>query len=188
MSTNPKKKQKTTTPQTIDVEYYEWLISQIKTPPKRDYLGLFEIMHNTEFVWYVPNDGNRTGDGYELRKDYFRYILDSVYEDGLLDIEFVSFLEVLIGLSRRLAWGMSDKDNAPVWAWHLIKNLGLSKMSDPITVGKREQIDETLYGVIWRSYDRYGNGGFFPLKHTLKDQTKIEIWYQMQEYLIEKNP
>jgi hypothetical protein len=185
VSTNPKKKR---TPQTIDVDYYQWLISQIQIGTKRDYVGLFEIMHNTEFAWFIPNDGNRVGDGKELRKDYFRYELDSIYEDGLLDIEYVSFLEVLIGLSKRLAWGMSDQGNEPYWAWRLIKNLSLNKMSDPITIGKREIINETLYNVIWRQYDRYGRGGFFPLEHTIKDQTKIEIWYQMQEYLMEKNP
>lgn len=186
MSTNPKNPKKI--PQTIDVDYYEWLVAQIKVGPKRDYFGLFEVMHNTEFVWFIPNDGNRVGDGKHLRNDYFRYQLDDIYEDGLLDIEFVSFLEVLVGLSQRLAWGMSDRGNEPYWAWRLIKNIGLSKMSDPLTDGKRDVINEILHNVIWRQYDRYGNGGFFPLKATLKDQTKIEIWYQMQEYLIEKNP
>ena len=185
MSTNPNPKKH---PQTINLDYYQWLIAQIKIGTKREYLGLFEIMHNTEFTWFIPNDDNRVGDGEYLRNDYFRYELDSVYKDGLLDIEFVSFLEVLIGLSRRLAWGMSDNDNAPYWAWRLIKNLGLNKMSDPITVGKREYIAETLYNVIWRTYDRHGRGGFFPLERTIKDQTKIDIWYQMQDYLMEKNP
>lgn len=184
MSTNPNPKK----PQKIDLEYYQWLISQIKIGPKRTYLELFEIMHNTEFVWFIPNDGNRVGDGQHLRNDYFRYEHDSIYEEGILDIEFVSFLEVLIGLSRRLAWGMSDQENAPYWAWRLIKNLSLNKMSDPLTNGKRERIDEVLYNVIWRSYNRDGSGGFFPLEKTLKDQTKIEIWYQMQEYLMEKDP
>lgn len=147
-------------------------------------------MHNTEFVWYIPNDGNRTGDGHHLRNDFFRYEIKSerMYQDGDLDIEFVSFLEVLIGLSRRLAWGMGDQGNEPYWAWRLIKNLGLNKMSDPLTVYKRETINETLYDVIWRNYARDGKGGFFPLENTIKDQTKIEIWYQMQEYLLEKNP
>jgi len=164
------------------------LISQIKISSKRTYLGLFEIMHNTEFVWFIPNDGNRVGDGEHLRQDYFRYELDSIYEEGILDIEFVSFLEVLIGLSRRFAWVMGDPDNSPYWAWRLIKNLGLNKMSDPLTIGKRERINEILYDVIWRTYNRDGSGGFFPLEQTIKDQTKIEIWYQMQEYSIEKNP
>lgn len=146
-------------------------------------------MHNTEFVWFIPNDGNRTGDGHHLRVDFFRYEKnDTMYKEGLLDIEFVSFLEVVVGLSRRLAWGMGDQGNEPFWAWRLIKNIGLNKMSDPLTEHRRDIINEVLYNVIWRNYDRNGLGGFFPLENTIKDQTKIEIWYQMQEYLLEKNP
>jgi hypothetical protein len=83
---------------------------------------------------------------------------------------------------------MSDQGNEPYWAWHLIKNLRLSKMSDPLSEYKVEQINEILYNVIWRQYDRSGNGGFFPLQKTFKDQTKIDIWYQMQEYSMEIDP
>lgn len=176
-------------PQTIEVDYYQWLVSQIKIGnPSKTYNELFEIMHNTEFVWFVPNDGNRVGDGKHLRNDYFRFVLESKYEEGDLVIEGVTFLEVLIGLSVRFAWVMSDQGNEPYWAWRLIKNLGLHKMSDKLTNRKVEQINEILYNVIWRNYDRMGNGGFFPLERTLNDQTKTEIWYQMQEYSMEKDP
>lgn len=175
-------------PQTVDLEYYQWLISQIKIGSSREYLGLFEIMHNTEFIWFVPNDGSRVGDGKQLRYDYFRFELDSKYEEGLLAMEFVSFLEVLIGLSRRLAWVMSQQGNEPYWAWHLIKNLRLNKMSDPLTTAQIEKINEILYNVIWRNYDQSGEGGFFPLKRTVNNQPKVDIWYQMQEYAIEKDP
>jgi len=176
-------------PQTIDVEYYQWLVSQIKLGnPAKTYNELFEIMHNTEFVWFVPNDGNRVGDGKHLRNDYFRFVLESKYEDGDLVIEFVSFLEVLIGLSVRFAWVMSEQGKEPYWAWRLIKNIDLHKMSDPLTTRKVEKINEVLYNVIWRNYDRSGHGGFFPLDRTTDDQTKKEIWYQMQEYSMEKDP
>jgi hypothetical protein len=176
-------------PQTIDVDYYQWLVSRIKPGnPDKTYLEMFEIMHNTEFVWFVPNDDNRVKDGEHLRKDYFRFVLESQYEEGDLVIEFVSFLEVLVGLSVRFAWAMSEQGNEPYWAWRLIKNIELHKMSDPLTNRKVEQINEILYNVIWRTYDQSGYGGFFPLEKTLKDQTKIEIWYQMQEYAMEKNP
>jgi hypothetical protein len=176
-------------PQTIDVEYYQWLVSQIKIGnPNKTCNEMFEIMHNTEFVWFIPNDGNRVGDGKYLRENYFRFELDSVYEEGDLVIEFVSFLEVLVGLSVRFAWVMSDQGNEPYWAWRLVKNIDLHKMFDPLTNKKVEKINEVLYNVIWRTYDRSGHGGFFPLDRTTDDQTKKEIWYQMQEYSMEKDP
>lgn len=176
-------------PKTIDVEYYKWLVSQIKVGnPNKTYNEMFEIMHNTEFVWFIPNDGNRVADGEHLRRDYFRFVLETQYKEGDLVIEFVSFLEVLIGLSIRFAWLMSDQGNEPYWAWRLIKNIGLHRMSDKLTDKKVERINEVLYNVIWRNYDRSGDGGFFPLERTLKDQTKVEIWFQMQEYSMEKDP
>ena len=185
-----KKKMKTMdpNPQKVDVDYYKWLISQIKIGTTREYFGLFEIMHNTEFVWFIPNDGSRVGDGRHLRNDYFRFELDGKYEDGDLAIDGVTFLEVLVGLSRRLAWVMSEQGKEPYWAWRLIKNIRLNKMSDPLTDAQIQKIDETLYTVIWRTYDRTGDGGFFPLSRTVKDQTKIDIWYQMQEYSMEIDP
>lgn len=175
-------------PKKVDLDYYAWLISQINIPTKRDYYELFEIMHNTEFHWTIPNDDSRISDGEHLRKDYFRFVLHDQYHEGDLELEFVTFLEVLVALSRRLAWVMSDQGNEPYWAWRLIKNLRLNKQSDPLSPKQVEYVKEVLYNVIWRQYDRQGNGGFFPLERTTKDQTKIDIWYQMQEYSIEKDP
>jgi len=39
--------------------------------------------------------------------------------------------------------------------------------------------------VILRRYSKTGKGGLFPLKHPKKDQTEVEIWYQMQQYVME---
>lgn len=175
-------------PQEIDFNYFVWLVSQISIPTKRDYFQLFEIMHNTEFHWTISNDDSRISDGEHLRKDYFRFVLEEPYEEGALGLEFVTFLEVFVALSRRLAWVMSDQGNEPYWAWRLIKNLRLNKQSDPLSPKQVEYVQEVLYNVIWRQYDRQGNGGFFPLERTTNDQTKIDIWYQMQEYSMEKDP
>jgi hypothetical protein len=175
-------------PKKVDLDYFAWLTSQINIPRKRDYYGLFEIMHNTEFHWTVSNDDSRMEDGENLRCDYFRFVLHDHYDEGDLELEFVTFLEVLVALSRRLAWAMGDQGNEPYWAWRLIKNLRLTKMSDPLSERKIATINETLYNVIWRQYDRSGEGGFFPLTKTIKDQTKIDIWYQMQEYSMELDP
>jgi hypothetical protein len=147
-------------------------------------------MHNTEFHWFIPLDKARVGDGKQLRYDYFRFVRHEHYDEeaGDLKLEFVTFLEVLIALSRRLAWVMSEQGNEPYWAWRLIKNIRLNKMSDPLTDRQINRIHEVLYNVIWRNYHPSGEGGFFPLERTLKDQTKIDIWYQMQEYSMEKDP
>ena len=170
-------------PRPIDFEYYEWLISRIEIGSNKKYYALFEIMHNTEFVWFVPNDDNRIGDALQIRNDFFRTVHNRKYEDGDLSLEWVSVLEVLIALSLRVAFTAGGE--TPRWAWRLIKNLGLNKMSDNVSGVKLDKIKTILEDLIWRNYDRTGRGGFFPLKQTLNDQTKVEIWYQMQEYVME---
>jgi len=134
-------------------------------------------MHDLEFVWTVPNDDNRVQDGLDLRHEF----LDGARRR--LRIDGASILEVLIALSRRVEFTAGG--DATVWAWRLLKNLRLSKMSDPLTGSEADHVDEILDSLVWRTYQRNGEGGFFPLKHPLEDQTKVEIWYQMNAYVME---
>jgi hypothetical protein len=134
-------------------------------------------MHSLEFVWTVPNDDNRVADGMELREEFLNGRRRRLNPEG------VSILEVLIALSRRLEF-QADGD-ADVWAWKLIKNLRLNKMSDPVSENDAERIDDILDTLVWRTYRRNGEGGFFPLRSSLEDQTKVEVWYQMHAYIRE---
>ena len=162
-----------------DYKYYEWLVSQVETPGDRTYNGLFERMHNFEFVWFVPNDDNRHQDGLDLRLEFLNGNAPTLHLAG------ATMLEILVSLSRRVAFTAGGDERR--WAWKLLKNLKLNKMSDPLTEAKAQRIDDILYAVVWRTYDRNGNGGFFPLKDSLDDQTKVEIWYQLNKYVIEKD-
>lgn len=163
----------------IEYDYWDWLVLQIKIPNNKSYNDLFARMHNLEFVWTVPNDDNRLQDGLDLRYEFTGdHVLDPILGGA-------SFLEVLIALSRRVAFTAGgDQEN---WAWRLIKNLKLTKKFDPLTDQNEERVDDILYSVIWRTYQYDGQGGFFPLKFPEKDQTKVEIWYQMNAYVIEMN-
>lgn len=160
-----------------DYEYYEWLVSQITIPNNKTYLELFERMHNFEFIWIVPNDDNRIQDGFDLRSEFFNGSRQRLINKK------ASFLEVLIGLSRHVAF--TGGGNSGVWAWKLIKNLRLNRMSDPLIGEQIAKVDDILDTVIWRTYSKSGQGGFFPLKQNPSDQTKIEIWYQMNAYINE---
>jgi hypothetical protein len=140
-------------------------------------------MHNVEFVWTVPNDDNRVGDGLDLRSEYFDGVHRRKYQREDLVLEGVTVLEILISLSRRLAWMIGGE--ASYCAWRLLENLKLHKSSDPLTDAKANKVDEAINDLIWRTYERNGQGGFFPLKSHLEDQTKVEIWYQMNAYVIE---
>jgi hypothetical protein len=98
-------------------------------------------------------------------------------------LQFVSVLEVLLALSRRLAFLAGGE--APEWAWHLLENLNIEGCSDPLNLTQSGHIDEVLDALVWRTYHKSGRGGFFPLKKPKGDQRKIELWYQMQEYISE---
>lgn len=160
-----------------DLHYYEWLISQVAIRNKHTYTYVFERLHSLEFVWTVPNDDNRVQDAKDLRVEFLNGARRR------LSLEGVTLLEVLVSLSRRVAFVAGGKPE--LWAWKLLKNLRLTKVPDPVSEAEAASIDEILYALVWRTYDYNGNGGFFPLKNPKEDQTKVEIWYQLNAYVIE---
>lgn len=160
-------------------EYLAWLKSQVNTPMDGRYDGLLEKLYEREFSWTVPNDDNRVEDGLDLRAEFTGGPHHDVNDKG------VSVLEIIVGLSRRLEF--NAEGNAKDWAWTLIGNIGLDKMKDPLRIVDENIIDEVLDQLIWRTYDRDGQGGFFPLAEPQEDQTKLEIWYQMSAYIYENS-
>jgi hypothetical protein len=149
--------------------------------PAHTYWGVLTLMHKTEFIWIVPNDDNRVEDGIELRLEflYTRKIVDA---DPLWMGQGCSFLEMMIALSKRLSF--IDDGSEKGWFWHLMENLGLDKRNDASKMPLGE-VSVILDRVIWRTYNRNGEGGLFPLNRPSKDQRRVELWYQMAEYLDE---
>lgn len=175
----------------LSEDYLRWLAPQIRDEQYsrgKQYWGLLSIMYEKAFdpdrVWLVSNDDNRLADGLDLR-DEFCYE-NHIHMGSLRGLGPCSFLEVLIGLSRRLSFNSGGTVNG--WAWQLLVNLELEKMSDPISRHKIRKTDRILDTVIQRTYQPDGVGGFFPLAWPDEDQTKKEIWYQMAAYLDELHP
>lgn len=165
--------------------YFHWLIPQIDSRERRraTHNDVLMLLHTKEFVWTVPNDDNRVQDGRDLRPEFLReHRAPSII---VLD-EPVTVLEVLIALSRRLAFAAGGA--AEGWAWQLMINLDLARMNDPLTRRKVDRTDEILEALIWRTYNPDGSGGFFPLSWPEEDQTKVELWYQMSAYVNEIHP
>lgn len=167
------------TPQQIEYDYFTWLTSQIEIPANNPhtYNDLFARMHETEFVWSgIPHDDDRIQDGLVLRNQFLNGRRHKFTYGA-------SVLEVLIALSIRVAFTAGG--HPPFWAWQLIENLRLDRRYDPFTAGRADRVDETLEALIWRTYRRNGQGGFFPLNNANEDQTKIDIWNQMNMYVNE---
>ena len=168
-----------------DEPYYEWLISQIEFPKsfKKSFYELLEYLHQTEFIWIIDGDDNRIQDGKDLRIEFVnKHDVPNLFPE-LEFKEYVSVLEIIIAVSRIVEFIAGGE--APGWAWRLIDNLRLNNFYDPLNKYKRTQLYEILETLIWRTYERNGQGGFFPLISPEEDQTKIEIWYQLNAYVSE---
>jgi hypothetical protein len=180
-------------------DYLRWLEPQIRdendglSNPNREFWGLLTLMYEKEFVWLesIPTDDNRMMDGLDLRVEFCREqrLMRDPTVRRFLDHDAngpeppVSFLEVLIGLSRRLAFNAGG--SAPGWAWILLANLGLHRMADPLSRRSANRANDIIDRCMWRNYSSNGRGGFFPLNNPQHDQTQVEIWYQMMAYIIE---
>jgi hypothetical protein len=174
----------------IDKEYYEWLCSLIECNGfnKRSYWLLSRALYEKEFTWTVPNDDNRAYEGRNLRERFcdeqgIEYDFDA-FPEG------VSMLELIIGLAYRCESIMADSESEGEmveWFWKILENIGLDRFDDEVFYAEKGHlvVDEILEKVINRTYHSSGKGGLFPLKHAEKDQTEVELWYQMNTYLVE---
>jgi hypothetical protein len=172
----------TTSEQTLDQEYFEWLLTQVRAQHgSQTYRELCWALYKKQFIWVLEMDDNRVQDGLDLLVEFFHEHGIEAHQHRVTD--GCSFLELIIGLSRRCAFlGGGD----PVeWAWQLISNLGLAPMSDPLTEKNHQAIEFILERVIWRDYKKNGFGGLFPLGFPEADQRTVELWYQMNAYVDE---
>jgi hypothetical protein len=168
-------------------DYLRWLEPQLRgehDDQSGSYWDLIYLMFQQEFGWVLELDQNRIGDGMDLRVEFAR--AHRRLPRMMDPLGPCSFLEVLIGLSRRLAFDAGGE--APGWAWQLLGNLELHRMSDPLSRQKQRKVAEIMERVISRTYLPDGVGGFFPLAWPDDDQTRIEIWYQMSAYIAELHP
>lgn len=165
----------------FDEKYFKWLAYQVHSNEivVNSYIPMLRLVHDKEFAWIVPNDDNRIEDGRDLRAEYTQ-ASRHIYDD-----HGVTTLEVLVALSRRVAFNAGGEPEH--WAWTLIENLRLDKYQGDLTTREIDAVNNILDTLIWRNYKRNGLGGFFPLKRPQDDQIQVEIWYQMSAYINEMN-
>ena len=171
----------------ISLEYFDWLVELIQGC---EHVKLLRHMHETTYIWRIPNDENRADDGEALRS---RFLYETNYTDYDLPEKGCSVLEMLVALASRINDILIDiegDDDTPRWFWMLIENLDLVKFDD-ISLdedGNFDEIDIRLCNFMERTYTRNGYGGLFPLNKSKENQRNIEIWYQMSAYLEENYP
>jgi hypothetical protein len=165
-------------------QYFKWLVLQIGDESIDDIEPVCTLMHQKEFIWFVANDDNRIQDALDLRIEYL-YESNLPVPSDALQMVHASALEVLVALSRRMEFFVNGR--ACDWAWVLMEHLGLDRYRGRITNKRREHVDEILDALVWRRYNADGSGGFFPLAWPNEDQTKVEIWYQLQNWIGEQH-
>lgn len=171
--------------------YFQWLCKRVGIgKPDKPYIKLALELHWMIFKPHGPfeTDSNRANDGLQQRVIFLdRY--------GQLGSDSMSrgpctMLEFLIGLSQRMSFIMGTEENdlhTAHYFWKLIENLRLNKLTDDRYYELHGDffVQEAVDRVLFRTYDRNGFGGLFPLKRCMNDQRKVEIWYQMQSWLME---
>lgn len=178
------------TSEPLDETYFKWLAVQVvnirlKNPALTNWYILKQLF-STEFVWRIRNDDNRVGDGKELRSEFIEYH-PQVEATYAWMSQGCSFLEMLIALSRRLSF-QAEGASANQWFWHLLNNANLQISDhDYVNQGMENYVAQVLQMLNNRTYDHNGKGGLFPLHESEVDQTKVELWYQMNYYLLERS-
>ena len=169
-------------------DYYHWLRDQLEMDtPDYSYFFLAQLLYAKKFYTIIPNDENRAIDGMALRQRFSEEAGYNTYDvlDGPCSV-----LEMLFALAERIDAIMADIGNenrTTKWFWELLENLGLDMFRDDVfyDLNGTVAIDKILNIFLGRTYKRNGRGGLFPLIDPDKDQRKVEIWYQMNQYLIE---
>jgi len=176
-----------TTSPNLTEDYLRWLEPQLRDEhgnPSETYWDLLNVMFEKEFRCVIDMDENRMADGMDLRVEFAHE--HRMRPTRLRSLGPCSFLEVVIALSRHMAFLAGG--SAPGWAWHLLGNLELQRMSDPLSRQKYKKVQEIMEVAIRRKYSPDGTGGFFPLAWPEEDMTQIELWYQLNAYIGELHP
>lgn len=169
----------------LDEMYFQWLYEQVRVTRRgsrtKSYWSILRKLFTKEFVWIVPNDDNRVQDGRDLRYE-FEESLGITADQEWIDLG-CSVLEMMIGVARRICFETGRDDR--YCFWELMRNLDFAKFTDDKPIPEQE-VDEALDALVWRTYHPDGTGGLFPLTHPDHDQRLVEIWYQLQAYLLER--
>lgn len=168
-------------------DYILWLGEKVKLDEKEEcggYNFLIKALYRKEFYWTNDMDENRSDEGKALR--------DIFAEDcGLDDVPdeingACTVLEMMIGLAKRWNGEVSlteEEDRSDEYFWQMIHNLGLEGCTDDKF--DPEIVREKLDILLDRDYPDNGEGSLFPLERSKESQKNIEIWYQLQNYLME---
>lgn len=174
-------------------DYFDWLCEIVCVDGRyadESYWILAEALWDIDYYWILDMDETRAKSVETLR---YRYI----NEGGRPRYTGkASVLEVLVMMAESmydLLDELDGEDQRPIYFWEMIDNLGLIGYSDRFfkEIGDKRPIFERRIVKkvrIWldRAFEYDGKGSIFPLMEPKEDQRNVDLWYQMQAYLIER--
>lgn len=171
----------------IKNRYFEWMCDLVcgdRFSKNISYRKLLIFLHDAEFTYSIPKDGNRAEDGIDLR---YRFAYENTnIEDAELYLDGpCSVLEMMVALSIRCEETIMDDPNMGLrtgqWFWGMISSLGLGSMNDELY--NRRFVEDVILKFLNREYKPNGKGGLFTIRNCDDDLRTVEIWYQMCWYL-----
>lgn len=163
--------------------YFLDLYEETGLNSRGDYVEIAHLLFDIPFKAALTLDLNRSYDALVLREEI-------ISRRGNKYSGQPNCLEVLWCLALDMSDlslegdGYSDPTDD---FWELFSNLGLQKFKEMGSISEAREAHFLINNWLDRRYDRSGNGGIFPLRKAGTDQRKVEIWYQMQEYLEENS-
>ena len=167
-------------------QYFEWMHDMMcgrRYSGEHSFRSLLSYLHDTEFVYSIPNDGDRADEGIYLR--YKFAIRNNIpdYEDYLYGP--CSILEMMVALAIHCEENIMDNtalgDRTAQWFWGMVTNLGLGSMTD--SRFDIQYVEETIAIFLNRDYEPDGRGGLFRVRNCDCDLRTVSIWRQMSWYL-----
>lgn len=158
----------------MNEHYFLWLLQQVEWHEidAYKYKDLLLELHTITFTWLIDRDANRASKGLGLRYEWNHTF------DG--DGEPCSVLEMLIALARdwehELTYDFHKGDRSALWFWVMLENLGLLDSY---------HTEDLVHSWLVRDFDYDGVGSPFPLKKAHRDQRNLEIWLQVNDFVME---
>lgn len=168
--------------------YFAWLADQVGVSKRElfreeSYGYLLRYLFDRSFYAVVDRDNLRSFDGERLRDSY-----QNTTGRPSPPLRDCTVLEMLVALSkkieREIMYDYVVGDRKAEWFWMMLRNLGLLGYDNRHW---NEHAAETIVNrFLDREYEPDGTGGLFPRQNPDRDQREMEIWWQMQGYMLDK--
>lgn len=177
----------------LESMYFNWIVKTVSDSEHiHGYKMILEDLYARDFTWTIIFDENLADQGIRLRD---RYLASSKTARKLADIygpidKPCSILEMMVSLALSCEENVMqnyENNRTRYWFWSMIESMGLD-IYDDFSYDEAAVCD-ILDRFLARNYDKNGRGGLFTLqksvKNDQKDMRNIDIWMQMNAWLID---